>query len=149
MPSIFEQKAQDLRRKAIFFAGIFAFVMGCTSYLAYERSAKSDIPFYKRKIPTLEKAIIIDPKGPSLDPKYYEVMGRIDSEARNVTLLVDQCKDAFELLRFEAENVGGDALIDVSCTSGTFNATAKGTVISFKNREEALKALKEIKAVLK
>ncbi len=53
------------------------------------------------------------------------------------------------MLRFEAENVGGDALIDVSCTSGTFNASANGTVITFKNREEALKVLKDIKAVLK
>jgi len=88
-------------------------------------------------------------KGPSLDPKYYEVMGRADSKASNVTALVSHCKDAIEMLRFEAENVGGDALIDVSCTSGTFNASANGTVITFKNREEALKVLKDIKAVLK
>ena len=138
-----------MRRKAIFFAGIFAFVIGCTSYLAYERSAKSDIPFYKRKIPTLEKAIIIDPKGPSLDPKYYEVMGRAEGEVSHVSALSPHCKEAIKMLRYEAENVGGDALIDVSCTSGTFNATAKGTVITFKNREEALKVLKEIKAILK
>jgi hypothetical protein len=52
-------------------------------------------------------------------------------------------------LRFEAENVRGDALIDVSCTSGTFNLSANGTVITFKNPEEALKVLKDIKAALK
>ena len=149
MPSMFGQKAQDLRRKALFFAGIFAFVIGCSSHLTYERSSKSDIPFYKRKVPSLEKAIIIDPKGPSLDSKYYEVMGRADSEVSNVSALVSHCKDAIEMLRYEAENVGGDAVIDVSCTSGTFNASANGTVISFKNREEALKVLKDIKAVLK
>ncbi|MGZ3523641.1 MAG: hypothetical protein ACXU9L_02485 [Thermodesulfobacteriota bacterium] len=149
MSSIFEQRAQDMRRKAIFFLGIFAFVVGCSSHLTYDRSSKSDIPFYKRKIPSSGKVIIIDPKGPSLDPKYYEVMGTADSEASNVLAFLPHCKHAIKMLRYEAENVGGDALIDVSCTSGTFNAIASGTVISFKNREEALEILKEIKAVLK
>ncbi len=92
MPSIFEQKAQDLRRKAIFFAGIFALVIGCASHLTHDKSSKSDIPFYKRKVPSLEKAIIIALKGPSLDPKYYEVMGRADSKASNVTALVSHVK---------------------------------------------------------
>jgi len=149
MASIFEQKAHDLRRKAIFFAGIFAFVIGCASHLPDPGSSKSDIPFYKRKVPSLEKAIIIDPKGPLLDPKYYEVMGRVDSEVGNVSALYSHCKDAIEMLRSEAEKVGGDALIGASCTSGTFNASANGTVITFKNREEALRVLKDIKAVLK
>ena len=149
MPSIFEQKAQGLRRRTIFLAGIFAFVIGCASHLPEGKSSKSDIPFHKRKVPSLEKALIIDPKGPSLDPKYYEVMGRADSEANNVSALDSHCKDAIEMLRYEAEIVGGDALIDVSCTSAAFNATATGTVISFKDRKEALKALKEINAILK
>ena len=138
-----------MRGKAIFFAGIFAFVIGCASHLNYDKSSKSDIPFYKRKVPSLEKAIIIDPQGPALDPRYYEVMGRAEGEVSHVSALVSHCKEAIKWLRYEAETVGGDALIDVSCTSGTFNATAKGTVISFKNREEALKVLKEIKAILK
>jgi hypothetical protein len=138
-----------MRRKAIFLAGIFAFVIGCASHLNYDKSSKSDIPFYKRKVPTLEKAIIIDPKGPSLDPKYYEVMGRAEGKVSDVTALVSHCKEAIKMLRYEAEKVGGDALIDVSCTSGAFDATASGTVISFYNRNEALKALKEIKAILK
>ena len=149
MPSIFEQKAHDLRKKAIFFAGIFAFVISCASYLTYDKSSKNNIPFSKRKVPSLEKAIIIDSKGPSLDPKYYEVMGRADSKVSNVTSLVSHCKDALEMLRYEAGNVGGDALIDVSCTEGTFDAVANGTIITFKDREEALKVLKDIKAVLK
>ena len=138
-----------MRGKAIFFAGIFAFTIGCASHLNYDKSSRSDIPFHKRKVPSLEKAIIIDPQGPALDPKYYEVMGRAEGEVSHVSALSPHCKDAIKMLRYEAENVGGDGLIDVSCTSGTFNATAKGTVISFKNREEALKALKEIKAILK
>ena len=138
-----------MRGKAIFFAGIFAFVIGCASHLNYDKSSRSDIPFHKRKVPSLEKAIIIDPQGPALDPKYYEVMGRAEGEVSHVSALVSHCKDAIERLRYEAEIVGGDALIDVSCTSGTFNASANGTVITFKNREEALKVLKDIKAILK
>lgn len=148
MASIFE-KAQDLRRKAIFFAGIFAFLIGCASQLPDSNSSRSDIPFDKRKVPSFEKAIIIDPKGPSLDPRYYEVMGKASSEAGDVSALYSYCDQAIERLRFEAEKVGGDALIDVSCTKGTFNASADGTIIIFKNREEALKVLKDIKAVLK
>jgi hypothetical protein len=138
-----------MRRKAIFFVGIFAFIFGCASHLNSERSSTSDIPFQKRKIPSLEKAIVIDSKGPPLDPKYYEVMGTARSDVSNVTALVSHCKDAIEMLRFEAEKVGGDALIDVSCTSGRFDASANGTVITFKNRVEAFKVLKEINAVLK
>ena len=149
MPSLFEQKAWTLRRKALFFAGIFVFVSGCASHLTFDKSSTSDIPFLKRKPPSLERAIIIDPKGPSLDPKYYEVMGKASSEVSHVSALAPHCSDATEMLRLEAENVGGDALIDFSCTSGTFNASANGTVIIFKNREEALKVLKDIKAVLK
>lgn len=138
-----------MRRKAIFVAVIFAFTFGCASHLTYEKSSTSDIPFHKRKIPSLEKAIIIDTKGPSLDPKYYEVMGRAMSEVSNITALAFHCKDAIEMLRFETEKVGGDALINVSCSSGTFDASASGTIITFKNRGEAIKVLKDIKAVLK
>ncbi len=138
-----------MKRKAIFFVWILVFVIGCASHLNYEKSSKTDIPFHKRKPPSLEKAVIIDPKGPSLDPVYYEVMGKAESEVSHPSALAPHCKDAIEMLRYEAENVGGDALINVSCTSGTFNATANGTIISFKSRKEALKVLKEIKAVLK
>jgi hypothetical protein len=138
-----------MRRRAIFVAIMFAFTFGCASHLNYEKSSTSDIPFHKRKTLSLEKAIIIDEKGPSLDPKYYEVMGRARSEVSNVTVFAYHCKHALEMLRFEAERVGGDALINVSCSSGAFDASASGTIISFKNREEAIKVLKDIKAVLK
>ena len=149
MPSIFEQKAWDLRRKTIFFAGIFAFIIGCADTLGTQ-SSRSDVPFHKYKVPSFdEKAIIIDPKGPSLDPQYYEVMGRAVSEVSHASSLVPNCKEAIERLRYEAEKVGGDALIDVSCAEGTFNASAEGTIITFKNRKEAVKVLKEINAVLK
>ncbi len=138
-----------MRGKAIFFAVIFTFAFGCASHLTHERSSSSDIPFEKRKVPSLEKVIVIDPKGPSLDPKYYEIMGKASAETSNVSALASHCKDTIEMLRFETEKVGGDALINVSCSSGSYGASASGTIISFKNRPEALKALRDIKAVLK
>ena len=137
-----------MRIKIIFLAGIFALVMGCLGH-QYDKSSRTDIPFHKRKIPSLETAIIIDSTGPSLDPKYYEVMGRAEAEVSHVTSLISHCKDAIETLRDEAENVGGDALIDVSCTERKFDANATGTIISFKDRKEVLRVLKDIKAILK
>jgi uncharacterized protein YbjQ (UPF0145 family) len=76
-------------------------------------------------------------------------MGTAVSEVSHASSLVPNCKEAIERLRYEAEKVGGDALIDVSCTEGTFNARAEGTIITFKNRKEAVKVLKDINAVLK
>ena len=79
----------------------------------------------------------------------YEIMGRATAEVGNVSALVSHCEDAVEMLRIEAENVGGDALINVSCSSRSFGAGAAGTIISFKDRQEALKVLRDTKAVLK
>lgn len=139
-----------MRGKTIlFFLVILGFLIGCSSNLNYNRSSRSDIPFQKRKVPSLEKAVIIDSKGPALDPQYYEIMGKAESEVSHVSALSAHCKEAIKWLRYEAETVGGDALIDVSCASQNFGATATGTVISFKNRKEALKVLKEIHAVVK
>jgi len=138
-----------MRKKAICFAGIFIFVFGCASHLNYQKYSSNDVPFDKRKIPSLEKAIVIDPKGPSLDPKYYEIMGRAVSEVSDVSALESHCENAIEMLRIETERVGGDAVINVSCSSRSFGANADGAIISFKNRQEALKVLRDIKAVLK
>jgi hypothetical protein len=138
-----------MRRNAVLFAGIFIFALGCASHLIHERSATSDIPSEKRKVPSLDKAIVIDPQGPSLDPNYYEIMGKASAEVGNVSAIPNHCKDAIEMLRYETEKVGGDAVINASCNSGSFGANASGTIISFKNRQEALKALREIKAILK
>jgi len=138
-----------MRRKAILFVGIFIFVFGCASHLNYQKYSSNDVPFEKRKIPSLEKAIVIDPKGPSLDPKYYEIMGRAVSEVSDVSALESHCENAIEMLRIETERVGGDAVINVSCSSRSFGANADGAIISFKNRQEALKVLRDIKAVLK
>jgi len=92
-----------------------AMLLGCRSYTDFARSSSSDIPFHKRRPPSMEKAIIISSMGPQL---------------------------------YEAENVGADALINVSCSAEKYSAEAFGTAIIFKNREQALKALKEMKAIL-
>jgi hypothetical protein len=138
-----------MRRKAIFFAGIFIFVFACASHLNYQKNSSNDVPFDKIKMPSLEKAIVIDLKGPPLDPKYYEIMGRAMAEVSDVSALESHCENAIEMLRIEAERVGGDALINISCSARSYGASADGTIISFKNRQEALKALRDIKAVLK
>lgn len=125
-----------------------ALLMGCASYLSYDRNSSSDIPFHKRKPPSLDRAIIISTNGPQLESKYYEIMGNVMSQINNITVFQKHCKDAIEMLRYEAENVGADALINVSCSSGKYSAEASATAITFKNREQALKLLKDIKAIL-
>ncbi len=126
--------------------GLTMFI-GCRSYLSYERRSSSDIPFHKRKPPSMNKAIIISTKGPQLEPNNYEIMGKVNSQIENITSLQKHCKDAIEMLRYEAEVVGADALINVSCSRDKYSAEASGTAIIFKSREEALKVLKDIEAI--
>jgi len=125
-----------------------AILTGCQSYLSYERQSTSDIPFYKRKPPSMNDAIIISTKGPQLEPQNYEIMGKVDSRVENLTIFQRHCKDAIEMLRHEAEVVGADALINVSCSRDTYSAGASGTAIKFRDREQALKVLGDIKAIL-
>jgi uncharacterized protein YbjQ (UPF0145 family) len=125
-----------------------AIPVGCASYLSYSRQSTNDIPFEKRKPLSLEKAIILSMKGPQLEPKYYEIMGKVTSHVENMSSLQNHCKDAIDMLRYEAENVGADALIDVSCSPEKYSAQAFGTVITFTNREEVLKVLRDINAIL-
>ena len=125
-----------------------AMIIGCRSYFSYDRSSTSDIPFHKRKPPNMDKALIISTNGPQLEPKYYEIMGKVTSQIDNITIFQKHCKDAIEMLRYEAEKVGADALINVSCSSDKFSAEASGTAITFRNREQTLKVLKDIKAIL-
>ena len=137
-----------MRRMMIWIVvGILMFI-GCRSYLAYNRDSSSDIPFDKRKPLSLDKAIILSMNGPQLGPKYYEIMGKVRSHIDNVSSLENHCKDAIEMLRHEAERAGADALINVSCSSDKYSAEASGTAISFRNREEALRVLKDMKTIL-
>ncbi len=125
-----------------------AILLGCKSDLSYSRNSTNDIPFEKRKPLSLEKAIILSPKGPQLEPKYYEIMGKVRSQVENITSLQNHCKDAIDMLRYETESVGADALINVSCRLDKYGAEAFGTAIAFRNREQALKVLRDMKAVL-
>jgi uncharacterized protein YbjQ (UPF0145 family) len=116
--------------------------------MSYDRTSWNDIPFYKRKPPSLDKAIIISTKGPQLEPNYYQIMGTVNSQIENLSTFQNHCKDAIEMLRYEAEVVGADALMNVSCSPETYGAAASGTAITFNNRNQALKVLKDIKAIL-
>jgi hypothetical protein len=142
------KRRKKMRKMMILMVVAIAILIGCRSYLSYERQSTSDIPFDKRKPMSLDKAIIISTKGPQLEPKYYEIMGKVRSQADNLSSLQNHCKDAIELLRHEAENVGADALINVSCSPDKYSAGASGTAITFRDREQALKFLKDMKAIL-
>ena len=137
-----------MKRMMILIVVGIVMLIGCRSYLSYNRNSTSDIPFDKRKPLSLNKAIIIGTNGPQLEPKYYEIMGKVMSQVENITSLENHCKDAMETLRQEAENVGADALINVSCSSDKYSANASGMAITFRNREQTLKVLKDIKAIL-
>jgi hypothetical protein len=137
-----------MRKMVIWMILGLAMFAGCRSYMSYDRHSSSDIPFHKRKPPSLNKAIIISTKGPQLEPQHYEIMGKVNSRVENLTIFQKHCEDAIEMLRYEAEVVGADALIDVSCTSDNYTAAASGKAILFGNREQALKVLRDIKAIL-
>ena len=96
----------------------------------------------------MNKAIIISTKGPQLEPNYYQIMGTVNSQIENVSVFQKHCKDAIEMLRYEAEAVGADALMNVSCSLDKYGASASGSAITFNNRAQALQALKDIRAIL-
>ena len=142
------KRRNKMRKMMILMIVGIAILIGCKSYLSYERQSSSEIPFDKRRPLSLDKAIIISSKGPQLEPKYYEIMGKVRSQADNLTMFQNHCKDAIERLRYEAENVGADALINVSCSPDKFSANASGTAITFRDREQALKLLEDMRAIL-
>jgi pantothenate kinase type III len=137
-----------MRKTVIWIVLGLVILMGCRSYLSYERHSSSDIPFHKRKPPSLNKAIIISTKGPQLEPKNYEIMGKVNSKIENITTFQKHCKDAIEMLRYEAEVVGADALMNVSCRREKWGAAASGTAITFNSRDQALKVLEDINAII-
>jgi hypothetical protein len=142
------KRRKKMRKMMILMVVGIAILIGCKSLSSYNRQATSDIPFEKRKPLSLDKTMIISSKGPQLEPKYYEIMGTVRSQADNITTLQNHCKDAIAMLRYEAQNVGADALINVSCSRDKYSAGASGTAITFRDREQALKLLKDMKAIL-
>ena len=127
--------------------GLTMFI-GCSNFMSYSRHASSDIPFEKRRPPSGSKPVIINTKGPQLQPEYYEIMGNVNSKINNPPILQERCKEAIETLRYEAEVLGADGLINVSCRWDTKGEEASGTAIIFKSREETSRVLKDIKAIL-
>jgi hypothetical protein len=142
------KKGEKMRKLMILIIVGIATLIGCTSYVSYNRQSTNDIPFDKRKPLSLDKAIIVSTKGPQLEPKYYEILGKVRSQVENISSLQNHCKDAIEMLRYEAESVGADALINVSCSPDKYSAEAFGTAITFRNREQTLKVLRDMKAIL-
>ena len=143
------EKEEKMRKMMILIVVGIAILMGCRSYLSFDRQSASDIPFDKRKPRSLDQTIIIiSTNGPQLAPEYYEIMGKVRANADNWLSVLNHCEDAIEMLRYEAGNVGADALIGVSCSPDKYSAEVLGTAITFRNREQALKVLKDMKAIL-
>lgn len=132
---------------------LFLFVTGCVDPRT-KRHSSNDIPVENRRAPAY-RPIIISSSGPQLDPSYYEVMGKVSSFNFSVSISLlkfqGHCYKAIEMLRDESMNAGADALINVECGEGKlgFGASASGIAVAFKNRQECLIKLEEIKAVTK
>jgi len=99
---------------------------------------------------------IISAHGPQLDPEYYVIIGTVEATKDAVTVFDKvSLETIFEMLKSKARQGGADALIRVQYQRKTATGRnvdsiwATGTAIIFKNREEALKKLKEMGAVFK
>lgn len=132
----------------LIFVGLMMLI-GCASYSSYNKYSTNDVPIQNRRLPSGYPTLLISSQGPQLDPQFYDIMGGLTSVVDSVTVFENHCRGAIEMLRYEARSIGADAVINLDCGSGTFGAKASGMAIFFKNREEALKALEKIKAVLR
>jgi len=99
---------------------------------------------------------IISSYGPQLDPGYYMVIGTVEANKDAITVFDKvSLEGVFEMLKTKARQGGADALIQVRYQRGTATGRrvdsvyATGAAIVFKNREEALKKLKEMGAVFR
>ena len=127
---------------------LFITLTGCASYNSYSVYSTNDVPLESRKPPSMYRTIIISMNGPQLDPEYYETMGIVRSNVDNLTVFENRIRGAMEKVRNEARSIGADALINVSCGKSGFGSACHGYAISFKDREECLRRLKEIGAVI-
>jgi hypothetical protein len=106
---------------------------------------------------------IISPLGPQLDPSFYTVIGIVEASKEAVFRFENvSLNSVLDMLRVEARKAGADALIQVNyvrktpspgrrispTTQDVDSISAQGVAIVFKNREEALKKLEEIKAIV-
>ncbi len=138
-----------MAKTLIFVVGGLIILTSCTSYSSYNRYSINDVPVQNRRLPSGYQPLLISTEGPQLNPKYYEIMGRVTSVVDSAWVWEKHCTDAIEMLRYEARSIGADAVINLDCGSGTFGAKASGIAIVFNNREEALRALEEISAIFR
>jgi hypothetical protein len=93
--------------------------------------------------------VVISEQGPQLEPEYFEVLGTVESVVENITAFERRCIGAINLLKSEARKHGADALIHANCGEAMGSSRASGVAITFKNRNESLKRLEEVGAVIK
>ena len=127
------------------------FLFGCSS----ASFVKHDPTNYPSK-PNDYFVPIISTYGPQLDPQYYMVIGTVEASKDAVTVFDKvSVESVFEMLKQKAKEGGADALIQVRYQRGVSTGRrvdsvyATGAAIVFKNREEALKKLKEMGAVFR
>jgi len=99
--------------------------------------------------PSQYPVIVISEQGFQLEPEYYEVLGPVESVVENITAFERRCIGAINLLKSEARKHGADALIHTHCGAAVGSARASGIAIIFKNRNESLKRLEEIGAIIR
>lgn len=141
-------KKFNMKKEVLLLLVVGSLTVGCASWGPSNTYSTNDIPLQNRKIAAYAP-IIIGLKGPQLDPSYYDIMGKVKSSVDNKTIFERHCAGAIEMLRNEARSVGADALINVDCGSSHFGSGASGIAIAFKDRQESLKKLEEIKAQIK
>ena len=124
-------------------------VSGCASYPESKQQIYStnSVPLEKRGIPEYP-VIIISTRGPHLSPDSYEVLGEVRSLVNNKLVFEKRGKEAVEMLRNEALQVGAHAIINVQVGETQFGSSASGVAIRFKNYNETIRLLKEIGAVV-
>ena len=99
--------------------------------------------------PSQYPVFVISEEGPQLEAEYYEVLGSVESVIENITAFERRCIGAINLLKSEARKHGADALIHTHCGAAMGSARASGIAIIFKSREESLRRLKEIGAIMR
>ncbi len=130
---------------------LLAMVMlsGCASYPESRQQVYStnSVPLVKRSISEYP-VIIISTRGPQQTPDLYEILGEVRSLVNNITVFEKRDKGVVEMLRNEARQVGAHAVINVQVGGSQFGSSASGIAVRFKDYDETIRLLKEIKAII-
>ena len=135
--------------KAILVLLVMVVLVGCSSRNGSKQQIYStnSAPLEKRSISEYP-IVIISTQGPQPSPDLYEILGEVESLVNNVTIFEKRGKEAVEMLRNEARQVGTHALINVQVGQTHFGSSASGIAIRFKNYDETIRLLKEIGAII-